>query len=230
MRYTETKPPLSQQSYIESFWRFHAGSAHETSLPHIIVPDGAVSLSYLLLPNKKAFVRITGPSLTAHKTELIPGATYAGIRVRPGTAGSVLGTDILDYRDAFGPQTKNPPKIFELMQAQIPNDLEKTNLHDLLHAAGDLIVDHAGPLDSHVCQISNSIMQADGNANLNQLSDTIDISMRQLRRRFKYQCGLTMKEFSRLRRVRKACIDLVSKDKVSWLKRPLNPDFRIRRI
>jgi len=210
MKYSETKPESDCVQYIECYWQFHADNIPEGMPTHVIVPDGAVSLSYILLPNKKAFVSLTGPSLKAHKVSLVPGAVYAGIRILPGIAGSVLGANISDYRDMFGPQVEQLPQLVKLMQEQIPDPVTQAELPQLLHAATQLIAEHAEPLDDAVRQFAKSIMQADGNANLADLSASLGVGLRQLRRRFKIQCGLTPKEFSRLRRVRKACIYLLA--------------------
>ncbi len=212
MKYIETKPAADHSQYVECYWQFHTENIHENAPTHVIVPDGAVSLSYIFLPNKQAFVGLTGPSLLAHKISLVPGATYAGIRIRPGVAGSVLGANIYDYRDKFGPQIRPQPEIVKMMQAQLTDQPLVRDLPSLLRIATELIVENAMPLDDPVCEFANAIMQACGGTNLGELSAPVDISPRQLRRRFKTQCGLTPKEFSRLRRVRKTCIELLGRN------------------
>ncbi len=215
MKYIETKPASDQDHYVECYWQFHAGELRDEAPTHVIVPDGAVSLSFILFPNRQAFAGLTGPSLKAHKTTLVPGATYVGIRLRPGVAGSAVGTDIYDYRDKFGPQIQVQPEIVKLMQAEIPDQVTDRDLPTLLRTATDLMIKNSKPLDKPVCQYANAIIHADGDINLGEVSNSLGIGPRQLRRRFKYQCGLTPKEFSRLRRVRRACIELLGRQELT---------------
>jgi transcriptional regulator GlxA family with amidase domain len=64
-------------------------------------------------------------------------------------------------------------------------------------------------LDPAVQELVAVLIQSEGEEPLGALLESFGISERQLRRRFVAQVGLTPKVFSRLRRVRRACADLL---------------------
>jgi AraC-like DNA-binding protein len=68
-------------------------------------------------------------------------------------------------------------------------------------------------LDQAVCGLARRLVADDGGSALHDVMKGFGISPRQLRRRFVVHTGLTPKMFSRLRRVRRACIDLVHHDR-----------------
>jgi AraC-like DNA-binding protein len=45
---------------------------------------------------------------------------------------------------------------------------------------------------------------------LSAVGRELDVGPRQLRRRFQYQCGLSPKEFARLRRMRQTCMNILT--------------------
>ncbi len=204
MRFIEQPAPGALAAWVECFWRFDV--ERSGNVDHIIVPDGAVSLAVIALPSGERRTGITGPSTTAHRTTLVPGATYTGIRWRPGVAGSVLRGDVSAYRGVMGPIAQ-PPLALELLTKTVQQ--ADGPLADVLAVAARAIVAVSAPLDEVVYRLAVQITEAEGRVAIDSLFAASAVSNRQLRRRFKSQCGVTAKELARLRRVRAACIELV---------------------
>lgn len=206
MHYQEIEPAGELAHYIECFWRFSSGSIDHESATHIIVPDGTVSLSCIALPAGQTYVGVSGPSTLAHRSQLIPGARYYGIRLRAGAAGSIFRTDIAQFRDVFGPVSEPMPDAFCTLAARLESAPAGRDILHTMHDAAMEIVAVAAPIDRPVHDYCSAIMQANGMGALADLASQLPISERHLRRKFAYQCGLSAKEFARLRRARHACL------------------------
>lgn len=208
--YRETPPSDSEARYVESRWLFDPGALPADTPDHIIVPDGSVSITVIRLPSGEPYIGITGPSVRAHLAALLPGACYGGVRLRPGTAGSVLRCDIDTLRDAFGPVMAHRPSLLDELQSLLPAKIPKTRFADLLDLIANEVLETALPVDRPVSIYADRIRAAGGDISLADAAQDNDIGLRQLRRRFRYQCGLSPKEFARLRRVRAACLALLT--------------------
>jgi transcriptional regulator GlxA family with amidase domain len=68
---------------------------------------------------------------------------------------------------------------------------------------------HSHLLDTAVQKLVAILVKSEGEEPLGSLLESFGLSERQLRRRFVAEVGLTPKVFSRLRRVRRACADLL---------------------
>ena len=204
MRFSEFPPPATTEDWIECLWQFDVEGAERVQ--HLIVPDGAVSLTVISLNSGDRYAGLTGPSPVAHRAQLIPGATYAGVRLRPGVAGSILRADVRTFRDVMGPVDPPPPALTRLRAAAHAPDRP---LLDVVSDAARWLAADSDPRDEPVCALADRIINADGALALGLSEETDSVSERHLRRRFKRQCGLTPKELARLRRVRAACVALV---------------------
>jgi methylphosphotriester-DNA--protein-cysteine methyltransferase len=211
MYYKEFAPPEETRPWVECLWVFHAGALPADAPPHVIVPDGAVSLAFLRPSEHELRVGIAGPSCRAHRTPLTPHSRRGGIRLRPGAAGSVLGIDIRTLRDYFGPLAEPLPEAVARARAALARAraLTETDEETALAAAARAAITAAAPPDAAVCAFAAAIMAAGGDVALGALASGTGLGPRQLRRRFLRQCGLSPKEFARLRRVRQACVALV---------------------
>ncbi|MCA8901910.1 MAG: AraC family transcriptional regulator [Hyphomonas sp.] len=210
MKYRELPPPVEAAPYVESLWLFEAEDVFGDAPSHVIVPDGALSLSLFRLPDGPIFPSFAGPALQAHKVPLMAGAIYAGVRLRPGTAGSSLREDVSRWRGAIGPLQDAPPALLTRLAATLPRVATPDELPGLLDALTRNIAAHAAPVDGPVRDLAGAIMQGGGRDPLGPLVARTGLSERHMRRRFAFQCGLSPKEFARLRRVRTACVEIVA--------------------
>lgn len=215
MKYQEAPSPVSASALVDSIWVFEAGPIGPDGREHVIVPDGAVSLTVFRAADGAGGCGVTGPSAKAHRAPLVDGSIYAGIRLRPGVAGTVLGCDAMRFRDHIGPAGPPVPEAVRSLASHVegattPNDL----ILRLQQCAADIAAS-TPPIDCLVVDFAAEIARLKGAAALEALSERLGVSPRHMRRRFQRQCGLSPKEFARLRRVRAACIDLVMENRAA---------------
>lgn len=226
MRYEENEAPEAAAAYVEMTWLFDVRDLPEDAPTHVIVPDGTVSIAVIRLPGGPLVASFSGPSTAAYNVNLLPGAVYAGVRLRPGVAGSVLDCDIAPYLGAFGPDIQPRPPLLDQIQSKLPPSAAPDDMPDVLQAAALWIADRSKPIDPPVSDLAAAIVDTHGSVPIGELVGTAAaISERQLRRRFKRQCGLSPKALARLRRVRQACIELVSHDPANFAAAALQTGF-----
>lgn len=225
MRYKEIEPADDAKPYVECLWIFRSESLAKDAPKHVIVPDGAVSITFFLPSPEECHAGLTGPSGQAHQVNLTSDTVHAGIRLRPGAAGSVLRTDIRTFRDVIGPLAVPLPLAVQNAQTALRSRTRGSGLEAALQSAAQAVVEAAGPLDAPVCAFAMDIAKAGGDIGLGALAEKSALGPRQLRRRFLYQCGLTPKEFARLRRVRQTCMELVQSQTVQLAEAALTAGF-----
>lgn len=208
MDYRELPPPETLADYLENLWIFEMGDG-DVPQDHVIVPDGTVSISAALLPGMAPMLALVGPTTKAYRRPLTRGAVYCGVRVRAGLAGSLLGRDIQVLAGTFSPLNEIDPGLEAAIRAALPAAPSGSEVVDAIIAALVALAAAAAPADAPVRDFARTIMDAHGDLVLREAAAHYPVGERQLRRRFLYQCGITPKEFARLRRVRHACIRLV---------------------
>lgn len=202
MHYEEHPPPDGLHRHVECLWIFQAESGPDRQRHHVIVPDGAVSFSCMLAPGGFRGATIVGPSDRAHRSDLMEGAVYGGVRLKPGAAGSVLGLNIASLRNQIVPVDGQWPGLRTIATGLLEGSDDL--LARLEHSARQLVLGSL-PLDEDVLRFAEAISGACGGDHLSGLAQEADVGMRQLRRRFLYQCGVSPKLFARLRRLRETC-------------------------
>jgi len=207
MQYKEFSAPDSLSGWIENSWVFEIDTT-EPPKDHVIVLDGTVSVSCAILPGLSPMVALVGPSLQAHRRPVTPGAVYCGMRLRPGTAGSLLRRDVKTLAGRFMPLSEVFPELSRDIGERLSIDSSGREALVVLGDAVSGLVTEADSIDRPVFEFCDAIIAAAGDVTLKAIADKSSLGERQLRRRFLYQCGVTAKEFARLRRVRQACADM----------------------
>ncbi|MDC7682085.1 helix-turn-helix transcriptional regulator [Asticcacaulis sp. BYS171W] len=206
MRYEERPPSLEYAPYIERFWRFSVDDHDPPAFEHVIVPDGTISLAVIVIPTGQAFFNWVGPSAQAIRTEVHQGVRYFGARFHAGAFRALTGLEAAALAERVLPLAVVSPDWAAAMQACV-GATDLTDFADCFEQAAQPWLDSAGPRDEAVCELARRLIAADGEGAL-PVHD-LGVSERHLRRRFVREAGLSPKLFSRLRRVRRACIDLV---------------------
>ena len=204
MTYGEFAPAPALRNAIASYWRF-ALQPSPRSAPHLhtVPPDGAVNLCWL--PPGRAVV--VGPRVTALRVPVQPGMEYMGVRFLPGAAAAFLGLRVPSIRDKVEPIERS-----DFALAMQTSGL--AGLDDLLTRWAQQI-GWQGP-DPAVGELTLRILQSDGMAPVGALVAGLNLSYRQILRRFHESAGLTPKEFARLRRLRLACLQAVQSAEPRW--------------
>lgn len=204
MTYQEFAPAAALHPWIASYWRFALpASAEPVQTIHTVPPDGTISLCWL--PTGHAV--LVGPRMTALRVPVVTGNEYLGVRVLPGVAGPLLGVDARSVRDrvvAFG-----RAEFSETMRRDGLAGLDELMLNWAAKAGSE-------SLDSAVMALTQRILASNGAAPIAEVAAGLNLSYRQLLRRFYAASGLTPKEFARLRRLRAACMEAVQSADPEW--------------
>ncbi|MFT3998474.1 MAG: helix-turn-helix domain-containing protein [Asticcacaulis sp.] len=206
MRYEEQAPSALLSPYIERFWAFSVEADDPPAFEHVIVPDGTINLNFIAPgPNGEVLLNLTGSTETAIRVTVYRGVTYRGVRFRAGAIGPFWGLragDLLGRMVALDDLC--PERASDLTQRlAVATDLRG------FAEAFEASVREARPLpDAAVAHMVDEIVATHGHLPLEPLLARSGLSARQARRRFVEAVGLTPKVFARIRRVRRACVDL----------------------
>ena len=216
MVYEEQRPPTGQSAIVSCYWRFIVESSDTVPFEHIIMPDGTVSLSYYegASPNDWR-VSLAGPGVAARKIRAVIfdiGRVLIRIdvgRAMKGMASGLKGgtsfmwglkagrlrdrTEILDPRAALA----------ECMRAALKDASSIDESMERLSAHVTGWIAASRPLDAAVVAAATAICEAGGHTAVADLGSPLGLGIRQLRRRFVEEVGLTLKEYARARRVRR---------------------------
>ncbi len=211
MRYEEQPPPLALADLVDRFWAFDVSNDGPAQIDHVVMPDGACNLTLVEPgPGGQMYASLTGPCAVALRVPVFRGVRYRGIRLKPGAVRAFLGLDVALVVNKNTPLQILLPDVYAALQqglSPLPRSLAEFSAK-----AGQLFADradHTHLLDGAVQKLVALLIQSEGEAPLGALLESFGLSERQLRRRFVAEVGLTPKVFSRLRRVRRACADLL---------------------
>jgi AraC-like DNA-binding protein len=208
MRYEESPVSPEIAPFVERFWSFAVEPHEADEIGHVIPPDGCINIAVVQpAPHAPMIVGLSGPALRAIRLNVHKGALYYGLRLRPEAAGIVSGGQAqgLVGRQC-GLYEVNPALAQALMQLAMPDGMAA-----FAGAVTPLIGAFIRPLplpDPAVARMVALLMQADPEVGLSDILAAEALSERQMRRRFIRATGLTPKTFARIRRVRRAIVDL----------------------
>jgi AraC-like DNA-binding protein len=191
--YREQAPPPSLRPYVSCTW-IGAAPAHATSEEPPVLPDGCIGIVW---DGSSLFV--AGPDTAPAHVDRPPGVVFAGLRFNPGAAPAALGVPasaLLDsrvgLRDIWGHQCEAlEDGLCGLDPVAVPAALVAAvtaRLHD--EPAVDPLVRHAVQLVA-------------GGATVRATAAAVDVSDRQLQRRFNAAVGYGAKTFARIARFRR---------------------------
>jgi AraC-like DNA-binding protein len=131
-----------------------------------------------------------------------------GVRFLPGAGGALLGLDPRKLRD----------KVTLLSQdSEVSRVLEQSGFDGLDAYLRRRVAEPEWlGVDRVVLEVTRRIVSSDGALAVSALTAGLNLSYRQVLRRFHQASGLTIKEFSRLRRLRAACVEAVRCDAPWW--------------
>jgi AraC-like DNA-binding protein len=211
MQYEEQKPSLALIDLVDRFWAFDVMDQDPAQVDHVVMPDGTCNLTLIEPgPGGKIFAALTGPQAVALRVPVFKGVRYRGMRLQPGALRAFTGLDVaLIVGKNVAVESILPDWYAALSSEMSPLP---QSLAEFSARAERLFTDRArctDMLDVAVQRLVAILVKSEGDVPLGALLESFGLSERQLRRRFVAQVGLTPKVFSRLRRVRRACADLL---------------------
>lgn len=201
-QYEESPPPAELREVVLSFWSFRTTDQCPPTMEHTVWPDGCVSLSVAAMPGQPVFVRCIQPRSDARITVVPRGSRYWGIRFWPDTGSSVLGVPAASLLD--GPVPGALARATAELAHVFVDLLDRDDGWSRLGSWSLQHVPHSITVDPAVRSAIRFIVLSDGRARVSQVAEAAGAGIRQLQRRFVNATGLTLKAFSRVRRLRTA--------------------------
>lgn len=200
-----TRPPTpALAAYVQRFWWLEgdAAAVHDEQMLH---PDGACGVIFNFADPlafdgnlHKPRALIAGPQLASSRLQLAGQVRLMGVRFRAGMGAVFFGVSLDELTGFHGADWQRLG--FAAMVDQ---------LAELSREAQQLLVEHelmrrlqaTQERRAPVQQLLSQITATQGRQRLADLLQTVPLGQRQLERLFRYQVGLTPKQFSRIQRV-----------------------------
>ena len=199
-RYRERPPPAALARSFACLWVHEAGD--EPARPILVPPDGAIDLQWM-----NGSFRIAGPDTEVH-TEFLPaGSRVVGFRFRPAAATAWLGIEAHELTngrvaldDVWG---GNARRLAAGINGDAGVEAMLLSLEEALIRRGDHGSKH--PVDRAMAAAFAAMARGlpGGEALIPQLTRTLAISERTLRRRFDAAFGYGPKTLDRILRYRR---------------------------
>jgi AraC-like DNA-binding protein len=213
--YKEVEPDPKLRSFILSYWKFEyaqSGSISKEPFRHIVFPDGCISLIFnQILSETENPPIFFGPRTSIYHINIDPGLVFVGIRFFPGAVSWLFDLKAAHLREKVVPATPFLKEItFKKLQQQICKNFSGFDLIDTLFL--NLIEQKPIAIENDISNAVRIILDCAGSIKVSEIAVKIGISERQLQRKFRMHVGLTVKEFARIRRLRKSLIQLILED------------------
>src|SRR3954451_24752961 len=192
--YRELAPSREKYSLVACRWMRHV-DGDDPNVSMLVLPDGCIDFLW-----RDAKLVLAGLDRTARRSPLRRGERILGLRLRPGVAGAVLGIPASEVLD----QHATLEEVLGRQADELTQNLGDCNTDDeafaLLEEFVASRVAEGGP-DSLV-QAATRRLGFPG-SRVDSLADSLGISDRQLRRRFRHSVGYGPKTLDRVLRFRR---------------------------
>jgi AraC-like DNA-binding protein len=212
MIYEEFAPSSDLLEFVACFWSFALEASDPSPQDHVIPPDGTVTLAWVRPPGIAAIV---GPRTEALRLPVQAGVRYCGARLQPGVAGPLLGISVPALRDTRSLLVHVAPERSAEFSAALAAETTIPGENDAMAGIVRRWAAVSPSPDPLVRTLVHRILDDDSQS-VRQLAAGLNLSYRQLLRRFHEATGLTPKEFARLRRIRGACVTALEQSNPHW--------------
>jgi AraC-like DNA-binding protein len=193
--YRERLPGPELASRVASVWLLEVG-AEGAAYEHRTAPNGSVEISYALGSDR---VEVSGPQRGPLAARVEPGTTVIGIRFRPGAAASILSlpaSELVDLRVDLDRLWDSSVALLaeRLSDAGAPESALRLLEDEIVHR----LVDATDPDPLVTAAVGR--LQPWRSRSVGDLASDLDISPRQLHRRFITALGFGPKTLERILR------------------------------
>lgn len=208
MRYREHAPHPDLLPLVECYWSVRGKAIDPVS--HRVLPDGCVDVLFDLSSDADPMPDRPEAAVVGFMTRPLP-VVYRGevelfaVRFRPGRAAGFLGVDTHELTDrvealddVWGPEGR---RVFERLVATPTGTVGRARLLDaalLSRLEGDPVA-----TDALMVEAASRIVRSGGRVRIADLARSLDISRRQLERRFPATVGVSPKTAARIARFRR---------------------------
>jgi len=191
MSYREHAPAAALAPWLACGWE----RSGDGGVPVRVLPDGCIDIVW----TEGSATQIVGPNTAAFLVTVPAGARVAGVRMRPGAGAALLGVDAAALRDARIPLEDVWDDDGRRLCERVAASADPLNA--LLAALGERAPQIARPDPLVAAAVARL---RDPRARVESLARELDVSARQLRRRFEAAVGYGPKRLSRVLRLERA--------------------------
>jgi AraC-like DNA-binding protein len=142
------------------------------------------------------------------------GDYYVGFRLWPFAANAMLGNRLNELVGKFGPLSELVPELASKIDvAGARGDRE---WYGLTQKVLLIELENGCSIDELARVATEKIVAISGRIKLHSLASELDVSLRQLQRRFSQATGIGLKQFARIRRFREAASELAEMTPRPW--------------
>ena len=215
MHYFEFDPAPSLAAHVSNYWGMSVAMNTPRNHPHRIVPDGCVVISCGRTATGELRGSLVGPRAEALVVPVNPGDRYWGVRFWPDAGGAVLHVNPRKLHGHLVAPLAEPAWAVALVKALGPCADEPSAARAAdEHLAAPVAA--ARPLDPLVRAAVAGLIATNGEMEIGELARGVNLSLRQLERRFGAAVGLVPKQFARIRRMRSALAHLLGPTARTW--------------
>lgn len=217
MIYREAEPAADIEHLVMSFWEFAVEADHAEPYPHEIFPDGCFSLIYHR--NETFGLKALMIPAVAHETTVAPvfgGDFFWGVRFLPSAAAKVLCSRPAEFEMDVLSETKN---LKHLSCGVLEKLAHCRSFDEGIEVFTDQIRKLAlrpADTDEKVAEAARLIELNPGEVKISEIAAAVNLSTRQLERRFKNSSGLSPKQYARTRRIRATAVAVVENRPFTW--------------
>jgi methylphosphotriester-DNA--protein-cysteine methyltransferase len=216
--YQEYRPDRRLAPLVECGW---VRSASATRFIRVM-PDGCVDL----FVNSQGDVMIAGPATTFYDLRSDKDCALAGLRLRPGMAAAVIGRPVDEFTDRLVPVDS----VFGLARDRMAEKVNDATtpaqrVAALQNTLTGYLADTEPLVDSAVTR-AIAILRQRPDRPVSSLAAAVDLSERQLRRRFEAAVGYGPKRLGRIVRFQRL-LELIHacEDRVRWAELAIEANY-----
>ena len=226
MFYREVAPSAEISHLVLSFWEFTGEGESSEPISHEVFPDGCISLFYYRNePIKVIGLFIKDLNLETVKTQIYAGDVYWGMRLAPSAGAAILRvnpSEIYSHPlDAANELTHLTAGLLEKLKACRTFEQAVAVYESLIESLA-LPVAKA---DEKVAEAVRIIEANPGEMKIADVAEKVNLSVRQLERRFRKNAGLSPKQYARARRIRATAINMLEETEMNMASRALEMGF-----
>jgi AraC-like DNA-binding protein len=193
--YQEFRPDRRLASLVECGWARPGSAAGSLR----VMPDGCVDL----FVTAQGDVMLAGPATTFYDLRPGTGCVLAGLRLRPGVAAAVVGRPVSEFTDRQGPVDSifgvGYFRSYLMAEKVLAATTPSQRVSALQNVLTGYFADTEVLVDTAVTR-AIGMLQRHPDRPVSSLAAAVDLSERQLRRRFEAAVGYGPKRFSRILR------------------------------
>ena len=225
LEYREALPSEDLRHLILSFWEFRTGDA-DGVIEHEVFPDGCVSLFYRKSAQPQASGLVfNGLHFNSLIIPVLPNETYRGMRIQPAACARLTGINPTGFLENRITTADRAPELTRGIADRMADCADFESGIGIFESAVRRLGIGLNEIDPHTALATKLIEESRGEIRIAEVAEQIGISPRQLERRFKACCGLTPKQFQRIRRFRAAAVHLVQNAHLNWAERAAETGF-----